>query len=173
MERWLPLDEFEGYWISDEGRVLNERFSVQAQHKVETFIKIKLNQFGHAYVGMMKDGLQFKRGVALLVSENFIELPKLKMSTPTPIHVDGDLANCRATNLQWRPRWFAIKYSRQFRQNLGDAGPVRNINTGVVYQSIWDVVFEHGVLFNDVIKSIINVTWVFPLMQRFEWVEKD
>jgi hypothetical protein len=119
------------------------------------------------------NGVQLTRGLALLVCSAFVPLPQHRCDVPTPIHLDGDFQNCRPDNLVWRPRWFAQKHTAQFKQNLQNPNAVRNIDTGVVYHDIWDVVFEQGVLFNDVVKAVINKTYVFPLFQRFEWVDPD
>lgn len=160
MEEWIDLQGYPGYEISDQGRVRNDRRWVIATSQVGN---------GRPFVGLMVNGRQVKRGLALLVCETFLDVPRADFNTA--IHLDGDLSNCRVSNLAWRPRWFAIKHTMQFRQNLGEAGPVRNIDTGIVYDTIWDVVFTFGVLYNEVIKSIINKTWVFPIYHRFEWVD--
>lgn len=162
MEQWLPLQEYPGYEISDQGRVCNHRGNMLA---------ITRPHGARAYVGLMKDGVQVQRSLSLLVAKTFLIPPNDRHNTP--IHFDGDLHNCAAINLAWRPRWFAIRHTAQFRMNLDNPNPVRNIDTGKEYVTIWQVVFEHGVLFNDVVKSIINKTFVFPLMERFEWIDPD
>jgi hypothetical protein len=42
-----------------------------------------------------------------------------------------------------------------------------------VYEDVWAVVFAFGVLYNDVVLSIVNKTYVFPVMHCFEWVDPD
>jgi hypothetical protein len=162
MEIWLPLLSYPGYSASDQGRVRNDK-----RDSILAVVRVKGRR---SYVGLMSRGTQVKRSLSRLICETFVPNQR-KEYFDTPIHVDGDLANCKAVNLQWRPRWFADRYSFQFTQDLGETLPVRNINTGVTYSNVWEVVFAHGVLFNDVVLSIANKTYVFPLMHNFEWIE--
>lgn len=164
MEQWVALRQHLGYSVSSHGRVRNERTG--------RILSIsKTNNGTTAIVSIRNGGHQVKRALALLVCETFYPDPPPRFDTP--IYLDGDRMNCRADNLRWRPRWFAIKHSRQFHQDLGDAGPVLNVDTGIVYQSVWDVVYEQGVLFNEVVMAAINKTYVFPLFEYFEWVNPD
>ena len=161
MEHWIASKQHLGYSISDEGRVRNEQTG--------KILAISTTNLGRtAIVSIQMNGYQVKRGLALMVCQAFLDPPRHDFDTP--IYLDGDSLNCRLDNLAWRPRWFAQKHTRQFRQGLGDAGPVKNIDTGVVYNSVWDVVFEQGVLFNEVIQSAVNKTHVFPLFEYYEWV---
>ncbi len=118
-------------------------------------------------------GKQITRGLAQLICQAFVPMPKNRIDTPTPIHLDGDFKNCRADNLAWRPRWFAQRHTAQFRQNLENPNPVFNVDTGAIYDCVWDAVFAEGLLFNDIIKSIVNKTYVFPSYHRFEWLNPD
>lgn len=162
MEEWLPIEGYPGYEASDQGRVRNSRGWIINPTRIGD---------GRPFVALAVNGAQVQRGLALLICQTFLDLPRADFNTP--IHLDGDLTNCRVNNLAWRPRWFALKHTRQFRQNLGDTGPVRNIDTGHVYANTWAVVFTFGVLYNEVVKSIVNKTWVFPIYHRFEWVHPE
>lgn len=162
MEKWLPLLGYPGYSASDQGRVRNDR-----RESILAVVRVKGRR---SYVGLMLQGTQVKRSLSRLICETFVPNER-RQYFDTPIHLDGDLANCRAVNLLWRPRWFADRHSFQFTQDLGETNPVRNIDTGAMYNNVWDIVFAHGVLFNDVVLSIANKTYVFPLMQCFEWIE--
>jgi NUMOD4 motif len=163
MEQWLPLAGYPGYEASDRGRIRNSR-----KHVLTPSCK---SGDTRPFVGLVVNGVQVQRNLSLLICRTFWDRPK--ESFDTPIHLDGDLSNCRIDNLVWRPRWFALRHIRQFRLNLGETGAVRDINTGIVYDNTWHVVFTHGVLYNDVIMSIVNKTWVFPIMHCFEWVDPE
>lgn len=165
MERWLPIEEYPEYCVSDQGRVRRD-----GRDKI---LRISVATGGNPFVSLSTRNGQVRKGLALLVARAFVPLPPYRCDTPTPIHLDGDQLNCCADNLQWRPRWFAQKYARQFNQHLDNDNAVRNIDTDRVYNDVWEVVFEHGVLFNDVVKSIINKTYVYPLYERFEWVDPE
>lgn len=160
MERWLPLRDYPGYSASDAGWIRND--------KRDTKLAI-VRSSRRPYVCLIKNGVQVKRGLSLLIAEAFVQTERKEYFT-TPIHLDGDVSNCQAVNLVWRPRWFALKHTRQFRLAYGDTDPVINLTTRHIYRDVWDVVFEHGVLYMDVLESIYNKTYVFPLYQTFEWL---
>lgn len=160
MEGWLPLQNYPGYSASDQGRIRNDkRSSVLAVVRMQT---------GHTYVGLMKDGVQVKRSVAKLITEAFLPTP-IQAHFTTPIHLDGDLSNCYAENLLLRPKWFAMRYTQQFRRLQPTHDPVRNKTTGEVFRDCWPLVTTYGLLYLDILASIVNSTYVFPTMQTFEW----
>ena len=72
---------------------------------------LNMNQYGVVFVGLFNRG-QHKKGVARLVAQAFIE--RNFPAYNTPINIDGDRWNNSVNNLAWRPRWFAVKYNRQF-----------------------------------------------------------
>lgn len=163
MELWQVLESHPDYSVSNEGRV-------RRNHN-KTILAIGITKQNRPYVRLSSEGVQISRGLALLVCETFVPLLNPRFETPTPIHLDGDTINCRAINLMWRPRWFALAYTAQFEHGLNNPNRVRNITTGVDYNNIWDVVHEQGVLFNEVVMAICNKTPIFPTWHRYEWVD--
>jgi hypothetical protein len=112
---------------------------------------------------------QVRRSVAKLVTETFIGLPANPNFT-TPIHFDGNLYNCRADNLDWRPRWFAQDHIRQFKSELPEyPDPVREVKTNEILDNCWAAVFKYGLLYMELLKAIRLKTYVFPTMQLYEW----
>src|SRR5688500_16397254 len=161
MEEWVPLLGYPGYSISNLGRIRNDN-----RDRLLTVVRLKTN---YAYVGLVKEGVQVKRALSKLVAETFLPSPTIPTFT-TPIHFDGDPWNCRADNLDWRPRWFAIKHTRQFRIDLPQyPDPVRETKTGEVFENSWKPVLRFGLIYMDLILSIFNHTYVFPTMQSYEW----
>lgn len=162
MEVWVPLESYPGYSVSNLGRVRNDR-----RDKV---LAVARTQTGLPFTSLMLDGVQVKRAVSKLVAEAFVPNPRPKFFT-TPIHLDGNLRNCYAENLLWRPRWFAIKFARQFRLDLSHSPrPILETETREVFESPWLPVTIWGLLYNDIVIATANFTWVFPTMQTFEWV---
>lgn len=160
-EEWAPLLGYPGYSISNLGRVRNDE-----RDRVLTVVKMPSN---YVYVGVVKDGVQVKRSVAKMVGETFLPKPIIKTFT-TPIHFDGDLSNCRVDNLDWRPRWFAIKHVRQFRINIKvPPRPVFNISTEEDFKNCWMAVLQYGLLYIDLIKSIASHSTVFPTWHQYQW----
>jgi hypothetical protein len=164
MEQWLPLLGYPGYEVSDQGRVRSLRS--------DCILSVSRQRKGRPSVALTIDHpTQVRRGLALLVISTFLPSPRVDFTTP--IHLDGDLMNCRLNNLVWRPRWFAMQHTKQFTENHPETSAIRNIDTGQVYKDVWEVVFTFGVLHNDVVKSVINKTYVFPIMHCFEWVNPE
>lgn len=164
-EQWVPLLGYPGYSASNLGRIRND-----IRERVLTVVQLPTS---YAYVGLVKDGVQVKRSLSKLIGEAFLPKPPSPSFT-TPIHFDGDLSNCRSDNLDWRPRWFAIKHTRQFRIDLpAYPDPVRELKTGEIFPNSWKAVLRYGLLYMDLILSIYNKTYVFPTMQSYEWVIKS
>lgn len=163
MERWKPLRDFPGYSISDMGRVKNDN--------TERLLSIIKMPNGHLQVSMQhRDGSRGTRGVAKLVASAFVHNPRPDFFD-TPIHLDGKLSNNQASNLMWRPRWFALKFTAQFLADQGEFNQgIRNLRTGEIFEDVWDLVMKEGLLYSDIVMSIENKTYVFPTMNVFEWI---
>jgi NUMOD4 motif len=162
MEHWKEIRGFPGYSVSDYGRI-------QAD-KSGRILRQSENQYGLAQVGMMKNGEQKHRSVPLLVASAFMERPYEAFDTP--INLDGDRHNNHVNNLLWRPRWFAVKYNRQFRYPYEypiDA-PIEDVKTGMVSENSFECCKDYGLLEEDLVLSILNRTYVWPTYQEFRIV---
>jgi hypothetical protein len=164
MERWLQIDEFPGYSVSDQGRVRNDL--------TDRIMVMVRNRAGVLMVGLFKDGVQYKRGVAKLVAERF--LPHNTLETfNTPMHLDGDRTNCAASNLVWRPRWYVQKYQQQFetyRQPYVEH-KVQEVGSGVIYVNSWEAAITNGLREFEVAKSVYENTTAWPTYQTFRLAE--
>ena len=163
-ELWKPIDFFPGYSVSDHGRVRSDN--------TERILSLNLNQYGLLQVGLMRNGVQFHRSVPLLVAKAFILQPSGPFDTP--INLDGDRHNNHVSNLVWRPRWFAIKYNRQFRYpyEYPILSPVVDLKTGKVSANSLKAAKTYGLLEQDLVLSILNRTYVWPTYQEFGVVEQ-
>lgn len=161
-EQWKPIPGF-NYSVSNCGRVRSE--------KTGRIMALSNNQFGVVSVGMMRDGEQYHRSVPLLVAKAFIKQPSEAFDTP--INLDGDRYNNHVDNLAWRPRWFAVKYNRQFREPY--AWPLfselEEIKTGEVCDNSIECSRRYGLLEEDLVLSILNHTYVWPTFQEFRILE--
>lgn len=164
MERWLPIDEFPGYSVSNLGRVRND-YS-------KRIIVLVYNKGGVQMVGLVRDGRQYKRGVAKLVADRF--LPHNTLETfDTPMHLDGDRTNCAVRNLVWRPRWYVQKYHQQFenyRQPYVDKKLIEE-KSGVIYANSWEAAIANGLREYEVAKSVYELTTAWPTYQIFRLAE--
>lgn len=159
--QWKEIEDFPGYSVSNLGRVRND--------DTDRILTLQRNQHGVIHVGLVRDGRQYKRSVALLVCQAW--LPETIEAFDTPIHLDGDPSNNHIDNLMWRPRWFAMKYQRQFK------GPVPSIReqiqdtgSGYRYNNSMHAATTYGLLDKEIRDSIIHRTYVWPTYQRFRIV---
>ncbi len=164
-EKWTPILGFPGYSVSTLGHVRND--------KTERILETNLNQYDVLFVGLMRDGVQYHRSVAKLVARAFVE--KDFLAFDTPINLNGDRTDCRAENLVWRPRWFAIRYNRQFQERslLSFPNKLRNTKTGEVLDNSWACAIKYGLLERDLVLAVVNKTYVWPLYIVFEAIPQD
>jgi len=163
MQEWREIVGFSGYSVSDAGKILNERTG--------RIMSTYMNSHGIETVGLMQLGVQRKRSVSVLVADAFIRTAR-SLQFNTPINLDGDRTNNRVSNLVWRPMWFARKYHQQFKIGpQGFACPVQNIQTEEVFATTWDAAILKGLLERELVMSILNRTYVFPLYQTFRLLE--
>ena len=164
-EDWAYIPGFDEYMVSNHGNVQNIKYRRE--------ITPRPNQYGHIRVGLVQDGRQITRSLAPLVAEAF--LPRTDLQYNTVIHLDGDLSNCRADNLMWRSRPFAINYHKQFQ--LDDFHnnyqvPLVELESGETYESVKDACIRNGLYWYDVVKSYVEETFVPITFQEFRMVQK-
>lgn len=159
IEEWKPIDSFPGYSVSNFGRIRSDRF--------DRILALNQNQSGLVQVGMVRDGKQHHRSVPLLVAKAF--MPRHTEPFDTPINLDGNRFNNRVDNLRWRPRWFALKYHRQFVfQHLRTLDvPIIDLETEEIFDNSFECARRYGLLENDIVNGILNDEPVWPTHQRF------
>ena len=145
MERWLQIDEFPRYQVSDQGRIMNI--------DTERIMSMVQNAAGVLAVYLVRDGKQYSRGVAKLVASHF--LPHTTDMQSAPMHLNGDRMDNRAENLIWRPRWYAIKYLRQFEEYRPPYVPVpiQEMETGEIFPNSFEAMQRFGLLEYEIAKS--------------------
>lgn len=170
-EEWVTLIEFPMYQISNLGQIKNK--------KSDKLVALSTTRQNVVKVALVSDHGRFTRSVAVLVAHIFVH--GYNDIFNTPIHLDGDLSNCEATNLMWRPRWFAYQYHRQFTHNLelmdviGQAGPVIETATSMAYYNVLEAATTNGLLMQEINYKSALVTpdilekKVWPTGQIFEF----
>jgi hypothetical protein len=147
-ERWHELDEFPDYAVSDLGHI----------HNIKTGMprKTSINQQGIVKISLYQGRELITRSVAVMVAEAFCDGQTEFFNTP--IHLDGDRLNCRADNLMWRPRWFAVQYHRQFDIDAFYKMDVNieELTTGREYSSVKEACMDLGLYYNDVYRSYLR-----------------
>lgn len=163
LEEWRPIDGFPGYAISNYGRVFNETR--------QRPVKQSPVQYNMMTVALVREGKQYRRSVGTLVAQTFLSPEREDFNTP--IHLDGDRANCCVDNLMWRPRWFAVTYHLELRANPfmeWNQDIVLN-DTGEIFGHISEPAMKYGLLQSEIHKSIINGVRVFPPGFTFSYVD--
>jgi hypothetical protein len=160
--RWHELEEFPDYAVSDLGEVHNIKSGMPR--------KTSINQQGIVKVSLYQGRELITRSVAVMVAEAFCE-GKTEFFN-TPIHLDGDRENCRADNLMWRPRWFAVQYHRQFGMDDFHEMNVRivELSTNTEYDSVKEACMELGLYYNDVYRSYVHDRQVPLTRHEFQLV---
>lgn len=157
MQTWKPIDEFPKYLVSSEGVIKN--------HERGTIVRTRQNAQGIAMVNLMRGNSRLTRSVALLVAQAYLR-PPLNEAYNSVIHLNGDRGDCAATNLMWRPRWFAIKYHRMFDK------PAFNVSvtidqTGEVFGTLREACVKYGLIEQDTYIQMLNEERCFHYAYQF------
>lgn len=147
-EQWQELDEFPDYAVSSLGEIANIKTGMPR--------KTSMNQYGIVKISLYQGRELITRSVAVMVAEAFV--PGRNQLFNTPIHLDGDRENCRADNLMWRPRWFAVRFHRQFEtEEFHNSNvDIEEVTTGRRYTSAKEACIDLGLYYNDVYRSYVH-----------------
>jgi hypothetical protein len=162
--KWQELDEFPDYAVNEHGEVYNIKTDMPR--------RTSINQQGIVKISLYKGRELITRSVAVLVAEAFCEGRTDVWNTP--IHLDGDRENCRADNLMWRPRWFAVQYHRQFNSEefYRMKIHIQELTTGKEYYSVEEACRDLGLYYNDVYRSYVHEQPVPLTLHEFRVVEE-
>lgn len=147
-ERWVPIDEFPHYYVSDHGRVRHVN-SVQPR-------KLTVNERGFVVIQLLSSGgvTRFLRQVNQLVAEAFLPPPEYEDETSV-WHLDGILTNCKFDNLKWATRSDVLEWNRMHKQGAKFSTPrVKNNETGEIYQDAYACAMSEGILESSVLWHI-------------------
>ena len=160
----VDVEAFPGYLIGEDGCVCN--------YETGHSLAIMRNKEGVHNVGMSRDTKQYKRSIALLVANNFLEPHKYE-AFDTPINLDGDRSNNHVDNLTWRPRWFAVRYNQQFPNQIpGINRPIIETQSGERFENSWEAAIKYGLLDQEILAATMNRTYVWPTYQTFQVFEE-
>lgn len=155
------IDDFPTYEITNYGRVINLRTGRE--------MVLSPTLHGDLTVGLTRGGYQYRYSVKVLVARAFV--PGESDSFNTPILLDNDKQNLYYENIVWRPRWFALRYTRQFTNTPSwyFFGPIQEVG-GPEYETYMDAAIHNGILCIDIRNSIYAEIPVFPSGQMFVYL---
>lgn len=151
MLEWRDVEDFPDIAVSEFGHILNTKHDRMNASRV--------NQQGIVMVGIMRDHKQHTRSVAHLVAKAFVK--PMSPRFDTVIYLNGDREDCRAINLEWRTRPFAIAYHKMFNdepQRLGVYIP----RTGERFTSLRQACTTYGWVEKMASRAIFNREPIFP-----------
>jgi len=164
IEDSVVIEEFPDYVITKEGRVYNANNGLERRPS--------MTREGAVKITLYYEGRPYTKSLALLVARAFLWNDFDPEIFDTPIHLDNDLSNNQVDNLAWRPRWFAVKYQKQYwNPEFRNAHPkIQDVDTGRIYDTYIEPCQEFGILYIDIIKSCNRGTDVFPTHKVFQEV---
>ena len=159
-DEYEQIPGFSAYGVTYDGQVVNvAKGGIVLPHYI--------NRAGHNFVSMKNDeGVFCTRHVAKMVLKAF--KPIREESWNTVIYLDGNKSNCHIENLEWRPRWFAVKYNLEKAKPLvGGEYPVRDEDSGDIYHSVRDASSANGILEEEILRKLGTPNRVYPTHQLF------
>jgi hypothetical protein len=148
-ETWHEIAEFPHYHVSDYGRI---------KHVNRDLVrKITVNERGFPVVLLSSahSPSRYLRQVNKLVAEAF--LPPPQYSSDTSVwHIDGDLLNCRASNLRWEMRSRVLEWNEMHRRlkPAFNTPRVKNNRTGDIYANAYECAMTEGMIESAIIYKI-------------------
>lgn len=148
-DEWIRLGKYPPYSISQSGLIRND----------STGLLLKRSRLGsgNPAVSLYVDGKYIRRQVSSFMAETWLE-PHPNENFKTIIHLDGDRDNCHVDNLRLGPRWFAIQYHKDCREDYFPDWdrPFRIIETGEIFTSPFECARSMGVLQTDVMVAVLS-----------------
>lgn len=148
-ERWSHLNELglSRYDVSDQGNLRSH------------YTTLKLSV---ARVGMVAPTVflyddndkESTRSLPRLVASQFVD--GFDDVNNTPIHLNGLKGDCRASNLMWRPLWYARLYHEQWEGYRPPyiPDPIMDVRTLEIYKNARAASQQLGILELDIFNSI-------------------
>lgn len=152
MEIWVPLQNFPNYVINSDGTIKQADTGVIKTSRV--------NNYGDLIVNLYQEGRLYTRKLSLLVAQSYLGEPRNEAFNSV-IHLNGDKTDCRAINLEWRPRWFVVKYNQMFNHEPMHVS-VSIKQTGEIFGTLREACVKYGLLESSAYTCAMEGTPVFP-----------
>ena len=159
MESWEVVQEFPMYVINPEGVVKNRYH--------DTYVKPRQNKQNFVMINLTDmNNVRRTRSVALMVAKAYLPKP-LNATYNSIIHLDNDRGNCSATNLMWRPRWYALLYRRMFNEEPVNTSVIVE-ETGEIFGTLREACEKYGLYDKYTYINMVNREPCFHYHYRFK-----
>lgn len=157
----MQIEDFPPYEVSEQGRVRNG----DTGRELGTYD----NGHGIRQVVIRRNTRNVARAVHRLVADAFLDPAP---DDCVPMFRDGDRTNICPENLVWKPRWFAVKWTRQGNQtHPRDLRRVRMVRTGVIYENSLECARAIGGL-EELVLLTAQSRWETTYMgSRFDFID--
>lgn len=167
-EQWVRIAEFPNYFISDQGDIHHENRQRPRN--------ISINHRGFPVLTLWQEGnpTRYLRQLNKLVAEAFLPPPE-HPSLNAVWHIDGDLLNCRASNLKWDRRDRVIAWNSMHREGYKPykTPMVADNRTGLVYANAHEAGLATGEIETAVISHIERYPEQYADRARYRYVTAE
>lgn len=165
MNELKTIKEFPDYGVAKNGSVYNI-----ANQKVR---RVSYTREGAVKITLFRDQKPHTRSLTKIVADTWLYNDFDPEIFDTAIHLDNDLSNNHVDNLVWRPRWFAVKYQKQYWNEEYRYSKVRvqDVKSVKIYQTMMEACQTHGYLYIDVLRSCTKGDEVYPTWRQFRFLD--
>ncbi len=165
MDELRVIEDFPEYGVAKDGSIYNLA--------TQNIRRASYTREGAVKITLFRDNRPYTRSLPKIVAEAWLYNDFNPEIFDTPIHLDNDLSHNHVDNLAWRPRWFAVKYQRQYwnEEYRYAKTMVEDVRTGDTYESMMGVCQRYGYLYLDVLRSCTKGDEVYPTWRQFRFVD--
>ena len=158
---WRDINGSAYYQVSNRGLIRNKRTG--------RILRTTSNGKGVLKVILSEDGDHVSKSVARLVGEEFVDGYEPGFVI---FYVDGSSENVDASNLLWKPRWFAQEWSYQLRRNRPmRPWPIRMNSTGEVYENSLECALATLAIEKYIVLACIQGDTIYN-KSTYDWIKK-
>lgn len=165
-EEWRVVHDFPKYEVSSQGRIRHV--------ETQDVRKVQINHRGFPTL-VLYDSLspsRYIRQLNKLVAEAFCPPPKYSDQTAV-WHENGDLTDCRASNLKWDTRSRVLKWNEMHRTGQPSLRTPRVIDseTGRVFNNAFECAMYLGKLETEIVSHIENYPPQYSDRAKYRYVD--
>lgn len=165
MDELRDIEDFPEYGVARDSSVYNKAAG--------TLRKASYTREGAVKITLFFRNRPHTRSLPKIVAQAWLYNDFNPEIFDTPIHLDNDLSNNHVDNLVWRPRWFAVKYQRQYWNEEYRYAKIKveDVKTGEIYESMMELCQRYGYLYLDVLQSCTKGDEVYPTWRQFRFAD--